>query len=409
MNLLHTSDWHLGRMLYGKKRYDEFSAFLDWLIATIADQNIDCLIVAGDIFDTTTPSNRAQTLYYQFLCKLAKTDCRHVVIVAGNHDSPSFLDAPKDLLKALNVHVIGQRSEDVKDDILVLTTPQGQAEALLCMVPYLRDRDLRKVEAGETLKDKEQKLIHGIKQHYHDIAQAGADKRAELGSDIPLIATGHLFAAGGRLEEGDGVRDLYVGSLGQVGVDVFADLFDYVALGHLHVPQTVGGCAHVRYSGSPLPMGFGEAKQQKILCKVSFDGSAPQIHQLDIPVFQRLVKISGDLATLRDQLTSLVHQKASIWVELVYSGSEIAPRLRDDMEELVAGSAVEILRLQNKQIVERILSQNHGSESLEDLSVHDVFERCLTTQDHPDVQQDDLRDAYNEILTTLYEADSRAE
>lgn len=409
MNLLHTSDWHLGRMLYGKKRYDEFSAFLDWLIATIADQNIDCLIVAGDIFDTTTPSNRAQTLYYQFLCKLAKTDCRHVVIVAGNHDSPSFLDAPKDLLKALNVHVIGQRSDDVKDDILVLTTPQGQAEALLCMVPYLRDRDLRKVEAGETLKDKEQKLIHGIKQHYHDIAQAGADKRAELGSDIPLIATGHLFAAGGRLEEGDGVRDLYVGSLGQVGVDVFADLFDYVALGHLHVPQTVGGCAHVRYSGSPLPMGFGEAKQQKILCKVSFDGSTPQIHQLDIPVFQRLVKISGDLATLRDQLTSLVHQKASIWVELVYSGSEIAPRLRDDMEELVAGSAVEILRLQNKQIVERILSQNHDSESLEDLSVHDVFERCLTTQDHPDVQQDDLRDAYNEILTTLYEADSRAE
>lgn len=409
MNLLHTSDWHLGRMLYGKKRYDEFSAFLDWLIATIADQNIDCLIVAGDIFDTTTPSNRAQTLYYQFLCKLAKTDCRHVVIVAGNHDSPSFLDAPKDLLKALNVHVIGQRSDDVKDDILVLTTPQGQAEALLCMVPYLRDRDLRKVEAGETLKDKEQKLIHGIKQHYRDIAQAGADKRAELGSDIPLIATGHLFAAGGRLEEGDGVRDLYVGSLGQVGVDVFADLFDYVALGHLHVPQTVGGCAHVRYSGSPLPMGFGEAKQQKILCKVSFDGSTPQIHQLDIPVFQRLVKISGDLATLRDQLTSLVHQKASIWVELVYTGSEIAPRLRDDMEELVAGSAVEILRLQNKQIVERILSQNHDSESLEDLSVHDVFERCLTTQDHPDVQQDDLRDAYNEILTTLYEADSRAE
>lgn len=409
MNLLHTSDWHLGRMLYGKKRYDEFAAFLDWLITTINAQHIDCLIVAGDIFDTTTPSNRAQSLYYQFLCNMAKTSCRHIVIVAGNHDSPSFLDAPKNLLKALNVHVVGQRSDHMRDDILILSDANEQPEAILCAVPYLRDRDLRKVEAGETLQDKEQKLLNGIKHHYHEMAHTAARLRTELKADIPLIATGHLFAAGGRLEEGDGVRDLYVGSLGHVGVDVFSDLFDYVALGHLHVPQVVGGCDTVRYSGSPLPMGFGEAKQQKIVCKVNFDGAQADVEKLDIPVFQKLVKLQGDLETLRDQLTQLVHQQESIWVELVYTGTEIAPHLRDDMEQVVNASAVEILRLQNKQIVDRILSQNNESESLEDLSVHDVFERCLSTGDHPDVQNDELRHAYNEILKSLYEDDTRAE
>lgn len=156
-------------------------------------------------------------------------------------------------------------------------------------------------------------------------------------------------------------------------------------------------------------MGFGEAKQQKIVCKVDFDGARADVEKLDIPVFQKLVKLQGDLETLRDQLSQLVHQQESIWVELVYTGTEIAPHLRDDMEQVVNTSAVEILRLQNKQIVDRILSQNNESESLEDLSVHDVFERCLSTEDYPDMQNDELRHAYNEILKSLYEDDTRAE
>ena len=100
MKILHTSDWHLGRSLYGKKRYDEFSEFLDWLGKTIEEECIDLLLVAGDIFDTSTPSNRAQKLYYRFLCRVAGSCCRHIVVIAGNHDSPSFLNAPKEHTQA---------------------------------------------------------------------------------------------------------------------------------------------------------------------------------------------------------------------------------------------------------------------------------------------------------------------
>ena len=94
MKILHTSDWHLGRTLYGRKRYEEFGLFLRWLRDFIGDNEIDALLVAGDVFDTTTPPNKAQELYYEFLGSLSTTSCRNVVITGGNHDSPSFLNAP---------------------------------------------------------------------------------------------------------------------------------------------------------------------------------------------------------------------------------------------------------------------------------------------------------------------------
>ncbi|HKM07758.1 MAG TPA: exonuclease subunit SbcD, partial [Sphaerochaeta sp.] len=118
MKLLHTSDWHLGRMLYRQKRYEEFSLFLDWLLATIEEQQIDILLVSGDIFDTTTPSNMAQKLYYNFLSRLSATSCHSTVIIGGNHDSPTFLNAPKALLQAFNVHVIGAKAEMIEDEVL---------------------------------------------------------------------------------------------------------------------------------------------------------------------------------------------------------------------------------------------------------------------------------------------------
>ena len=134
MKILHTSDWHLGRSLYGRKRYDEFTAFLDWVAQTIEAEGIDTLLVAGDVFDTTTPSNRAQELYYRFLCRVSTSCCRHVVVIAGNHDSPSFLSAPKELLRVLNVYVVGSMTEIMDDEVIVLHKDE-QPEAIVCAVP----------------------------------------------------------------------------------------------------------------------------------------------------------------------------------------------------------------------------------------------------------------------------------
>ena len=283
LTLLHTSDWHLGRRLYGKPRYDEFKQFLDWQLQTLREQKVDVLLIAGDIFDTTAPSNQAQNLYYDFLSQVCDTDCRHVIIVAGNHDSASFLEAPKQLLKAFNIHIIGSMTDTPTDEVITLSDKAGQPELIVMAVPYLRDRDVRTVGHGERLDDKERKLAQGIKAHYAQIADIAMARQAQLKANykrsIPIVATGHLFTVGGQTMEGDGVRDLYVGSLGSIGAEIFHPQIDYVALGHLHIPQVVGGQPHIRYAGSPIAMGFGESRQQKQVHLLRFDANPDLLSQ----------------------------------------------------------------------------------------------------------------------------------
>ncbi len=417
MKIIHTSDWHIGRSLYGRKRYEEFEAFLAWLAQAIEQEKVEALLVAGDIFDTSTPSNRAQELYYRFLCRVAVSSCRHLVVIAGNHDSPSFLNAPRELLRALNVHVIGAASENPEDEVLVLSKEDGVPELIVCAVPYLRDRDIRVAEAGESLEDKEQKLIAGIRSHYADVGALAEQKRAELGNEIPIIAMGHLFAAGGQTVDGDGVRDLYVGSLAHVAAGIFPDNLDYLALGHLHVPQKVNGSEIMRYSGSPLPMGFGEAKQQKSICLVVFDGEndfslasdQAEVQLIKVPVFQRLERITGSMEVLSDRIGALSATGSKAWLEVVYEGDEVIGDLRECLDAAVSESGMEILRVKNNRIIDRVLGQIHDEETLDDLDVNDVFKRCLDAHQIPEGQRPELLRAYQETVTSLYDDDTRAE
>jgi exonuclease SbcD len=357
MKLLHTADWHLGRTLYGKQRYDEFESLLSWLSETIQQNKIEALLVAGDIFDTCAPSNRAQALYYRFLCRVATSTCRHVIVIAGNHDSPSFLNAPKELLKALDVHVIGSITESPEDEVLVLRTEQDIPELIVCAVPYLRDRDIRVAEAGESVEDKEQKLIEGIRNHYAAVAALAEQKREELGVDIPIVAMGHLFTAGGQTVDGDGVRELYVGSLAHVTAGIFPPCFNYVALGHLHVPQMVNGSETIRYSGSPLPMGFGEARQQKSLCQIEFHGTTALIELLNVPVFRKLECIRGDWESISGRILELLVTNFEGWLEIIYDGIEIIGNLRERLDGATSGTQMEILRIKNNRIIGPMLAQ----------------------------------------------------
>jgi exonuclease SbcD len=414
LKILHTSDWHLGRTLYGRKRYEEHEEFLTWLAETIQENSIDALLVAGDVFDTSAPSNRAQELYYRFLCRVAVSSCRHVVVIAGNHDSPSFLNAPKELLKALDVHVVGSSSELPEDEVLVLSNEQGVPELIVCAVPYLRDRDIRVAEAGESVDEKERKLIDGIRTHYATVGTLAEQKRKKLEVDIPIVAMGHLFTAGGQTVDGDGVRELYVGSLAHVTAGIFPTSFDYMALGHLHDPQAVNGSETIRYSGSPLPMGFGEAKQQKSVCRVVFDQgevhvTTTSVQLIDVPVFQKLERVKGDWDGISRRILELSATDSQGWLEVIYEGEEVIGDLRERLEAVISGTQMEILRIKNNRIIDRVLRQIHEEETLDDLNVNDVFERCLAVHEVPEDQRPELLRAYQETVSSLYEDDARAE
>ena len=382
---------------------------MNWLAETIEKENIDVLLVSGDVFDNTTPSNRAQELYYRFLCRVAASANRHVVIIAGNHDSPSFLDAPRQLLKFLNVHVVGCISSNPADELIVISDPDGEARLIVCAIPYLRDRDIRTAEDGESVEDKERKIIEGIRAHYRLVCDAAESKRAELGKPVPIVAMGHLFAAGGRTVDGDGVRELYIGALAQVKADVFPECIDYLALGHLHVPQTVGGSNVIRYCGSPLSIGFNEAEKQKSVVVVEFEENDPHVQNIPVPCFQELKILCGDWSAISTGINELKAEGSGAWLEIIYEGDEITSNLQERLDEIVAGSSLEILRTKNNRVIERALAGMNPEETLDDLDVADVFQRCLQAHDVPEEQQASLLNAYREIILSINEQDLMSE
>jgi len=408
MRVLHTSDWHLGRSLYGRKRYDEFAEFLEWLAKTVEKEKVDALLVAGDVFHTSIPSNRAQELYYRFLCRVSTSCCRHVVVIAGNHYSPSFLNAPKELLRALNVYVVGSITENLTDEVIVLYKDE-QPEAIVCAVPYLRDKDIRTVEPGETIDNKNAKLIEGLRKHYADVCYIAEQKISEFSQDghvgIPIIAMGHLFTADGKTVDGDGVRELYVGSLAYISEKAFPSSIDYLALGHLHIPQTVGRTEHIRYCGSPIPMGYGEATQKKKVVLIEFISTSPNIQEIDVPCFQPLIRIAGEMNDIYIKLKKLKKEKSNAWLEIEYTGNEIISNLRDIIYETLAGSDMEIRRIKNKQVIERTISNIAENETLTDLNEFNVFSHYLDAYNVSNEERDELITSYKEIVKSLNEED----
>lgn len=409
MKILHTSDWHIGRTLYGRKRYEEYDLFLDWLLDCIRQEKIDALLLAGDVFDNGTPGNRALEQYYRFLCRAAGAGCRHVVVTAGNHDSPSLLNAPRELLQYMNVHVIGCMTDLPEDELLLLEDSDGRPGVIVCAVPYLRDRDIRRAEAGETCEDKDRKLLEGIRDHYRMVGELARAKRAELGLNLPIIAMGHLFTSGGQTVEGDGVRELYVGSLGQVKSDIFPDYFDYLALGHLHLPQRVGGADNRRYSGSPIPMSFGEAGQNKQVLKVELSANGVQVQEIKVPCFQLLATVRGEWNQIVNRIGELKAETVPVWLEVIYDGEQLIGDLQERLRELTEGSLLEILRIKNIRLAERTLSRINTEETLDDLEPQDVFARCLEAHSVPQEQRDDLAALFREAVAALHEDDAQGE
>lgn len=397
LRVLHTADWHLGRSLCHHSRLSESTAFLSWLLATLHEQAVDVLLVAGDVFDTTTPSPQAQSLYYHFLAQVAQSPCRHVVIIAGNHDSPSLLDAPHALLNALHIHVVGTPTPQPQDEVVLLRSPEGVPELMVCAVPYLRDRDIRAVEPGETIADKDSKRLAGIHRHYHAVADAALQRQPS--PPVPIIGMGHLFTAGGQTVEGDGVRDLYVGSLAHVPVAMFPTCFDYVALGHLHVPQSVGGNPLIRYAGSPIPMGFSDAAGAKSVCLIEWGTPAPTVVTLPIPTFHRLASIRGDWATITTQLTALARDPHPYWLEVTYDGTDWMGDLHDRLMALTHGTALELVRVKNMS-----LPVAHPSQPLIDITTlgpDEVFQHCLVAHQVPESDWPDLWQTYREAVALV--------
>ena len=437
MKIIHTSDWHLDHSLYHRRRTEEFSAFLAWMLQTLAENNADVLVISGDIFNTRTPSVQAQEMYYDFLKRVrkdyvqGKSRCRHVVIVAGNHDSPAFLAAPREVLEFLEVYVI----TGVERNVLFLKNREETEAVLVAAVPFLPAREVTVSKDGETAEEKSRNLNLGIRDVYHELLAEARRVAAEFGAEnVPIITTGHLFTQGGKTGDethSSGFRELYVGSLEHFPADGFPDDFDYVALGHLHVPQRVAGREHVRYSGSPIPIDFSEAGGGKEVVLVEFLGSrrppgggelpkdarpaslppggrqlpsAPfpaAITRVPVPCFQELRRIRGGLDEIQSEIQILKMADSEAWLEVVYDGAEYVADLERKIAEWVKDSRLEVLGIRNRSAGRTMQGVFREDETLEHLDEENVFVRRLEQKNVLESQHEDLLEMFREIVRSL--------
>jgi exonuclease SbcD len=307
--ILHTSDWHLGHRFQqvSVDRYDEHRQFLDWLLEQVVATQANAVVVSGDIFDVGRPPLEAQKLYYNFCAAFSKTPCRHLVITAGNHDNPTTLNVGRELLDALDIRVVTHYDPDdprgASQYLLELLDAQSKPEAIVAAVPFLRARDLiAEGPAHETVEQSQQRLTLAIHEHYAELGRLaeGWQRRG-----IPTIALGHLFVSGYTASESE--KEPAYGSVERFPVTLFSPSFDYVALGHIHKPQQLGGQNRIRYCGSPIMLSFSERNDQKVVLQVDLvAGQEPVVKPLPCPIARKLVRITGDQAAVEAKLDTLV-------------------------------------------------------------------------------------------------------
>ncbi|GEK22973.1 exonuclease SbcCD subunit D [Cellulomonas xylanilytica] len=287
MRLLHTSDWHLGRSLHGVDLIDHQAAYLDHLVDVVRAEQVDAVVVAGDVYDRAIPPVEAVTLLSETLARLAEHTT--VVVTSGNHDSATRLGFGSALMRdrvRLRTRVAGLAEPVV--------LPDDAGDVLVYGIPYL-DPDFARVELAdgpELLARSHQAVAAAAMRRVRD------DLAARRGAACPrAVVAAHAFVIGGAPTDSE--RDIRVGGVDQVPAGVFAGA-DYVALGHLHGPQTVSGVdgTVLRYSGSPLAYSFSEQHHAKSTVLVDLSGGQVRTSLVTAPVPRRLADVTGTLEEL---------------------------------------------------------------------------------------------------------------
>lgn len=260
MKILHTGDLHIGQTLRKHNREEEHKALLEWLHQTIIEQEINLLLIAGDVFDSANPSIQSQKLFFEFLAGLDQSPhLSDVVITAGNHDSAGRMGSWCPLTQKLGIHIIGansNRSEEWFDWIIPILDEKKEVKAVVIAVPYVSEYRLGIKWTSRNISEQAGLIKDAIRALYNDMV-AEAKKRY---GDVPLIGMGHLTAMDEHYDLGESPQLIHM--IIKEGLDgkVFGDQFCYVALGHIHRKYKVRGEANAWFCGSPIPCSISEAE-----------------------------------------------------------------------------------------------------------------------------------------------------
>jgi exonuclease SbcD len=353
MKFLHTSDWHLGKRLYKLERLDEQSYFLDWLIETLISEEIDHLLVAGDIFDVPQPPHRALKLFYDFIAQLMKKTKTELWIIGGNHDSASLLDAPTGLLDSKRIHLFGGLRDKPQEHWVKI--PYQDSHIDLCLLPYFRQYELMKWSERISGENESENLIHQlITMPTQGVAR--------------FFMGHHLF---GISEAAGSEQAISLSGMDSIPLSWFHD-FAYVALGHIHKPQILSKKSPaVIYSGSPIPMRFSETKSKSVIIG---EWSGELLYQ-ERPIPQRRQFLSLPI-TASDWKESIRATKAqNLTLELRLTLKAPVTGLMDEIRNFCAQENIELLNIITEFEHAEVEDQKDHWSALLDLTPEELFEQ----------------------------------
>ncbi|MDI5888425.1 exonuclease SbcCD subunit D [Flavobacterium yafengii] len=397
MKILHTADWHIGQLFHEYDRTYEHQQFLNWLLVTLQTEQIDVLLISGDIFDISNPSASSIKMFYSFLNKAIKLNPDlQIVITAGNHDSASRLEAPKPLLESSNVHIIGFVEKDAEGNIdyqklLVPIHDDSKNVKIWCLaIPFLRMGDY------PTVLNCANPYTEGVTALYKDAFEYASLKKQD---GQTIIAMGHLHTHHAEVSDLDKTERLIMGGVECIPATAFHQDIKYVALGHIHKAQRIGGKEHIRYSGSPLPMSFSELNYKHQVIVFELDEEISELKSIEIPLSVPLQRIPQtplplhEVIGLLDNLPIMDNNLQTVpflEVRILLDGPE--PALRHKVETALAGKRVRLAKIDVKYPASTLQAPEFITpDELSELQPIDVFGKVYQSRYNIDVPNDILQ------------------
>lgn len=377
VKILHTADWHVGRTLRGRSRADEHRAVLDEIVAVAEEETVDLVLVAGDQFDRAVPSPESEEIVYNALLRLART-AAHVVVIAGNHDHPRRLDALGPLLKLADVTTAAFVRAPNKGGVVHHTTGAGES-ACIALFPFQSRRGIVKAEAlmGEDPDDHQKEYADRCRR----IAGALC---AGFSADTVNLVVAHLTVVGAAT--GGGERSAHIFDY-YVPADIFPLAAHYVALGHIHRPQEIGGKCPIRYAGSPFAMDFGETHGEHCVMIVEAQAGTPaRVRRVPLSAGRALRTVRGRA----HEIAALAGTTGDDYLRVIVQEPP-SPGLADGVREMFP-HAVDV-------VVEGPESEGNAPDALDPTTLRGdpgaLFRRYLKERD---IDGDELAKLFDQLL-----------
>jgi len=369
MKFLHTGDWHIGKPLRDRPRWDEYEAALWQLLEIAKTERIDCLLVAGDVYDSQVPPPEAERLVFELLREIWGSGIP-AVIIAGNHDHSRRFTALSRILEMGRIHVRGDPLSAAKGGVIEMASRDGRESACIAVVPWVHER--RVVEL-DTLLDSAQRG-RPFQQYAERVAEMISHLTQAFQPSTVNVLVGHLMIDGAVVSPGGGERLLHQGQVYAVAPQRLPQSASYIALGHLHKPQSIAAAAETRYAGSLLQLDFGEQGQNKsVLVVEAHPGRPPQVEVVPITAGRRLRDVEGALADLPRLASQVGDDYLRVKVRVDHPLPNLAEQVRAFLPNTVAVEAKyrqprpaeksrELGRLTPEELIQRYYWEVHGGE-----------------------------------------------